>query len=332
MGVVCGYDLRGKSVLAAMPIFHGYGLGVGIHTPLSHGGVSVLLPKFDKTLVAKTIKREKPQFISGVPTFFEALRTNPHFDKSDFSFLLGAFSGGDALSPDLRRKFEAFLRNHNSYINIREGYGCTECVSAATLSPISGEKAGSVGLPLPSMKVKICKAGTTDEVPFGTIGEIIISGVTVMKGYKESSDEAVLKVHPDGKVWLHTGDLGCLDEDGYLYFKGRLKRLVVTSGYNVYPASLEAVLCEHPQVSQCCVVGVKDPYRMERLKAFIVTVTPPEDEEKFKAELIEFQKDRVAKYSVVKDIELRSSLPLTKLRKIDYRALYEEANRAIPVS
>ena len=331
IGCACGYSLEGKSILAAMPVFHGFGLGVGIHTALSFGAKSVLVPHFKKSMLARIILREKPEFISGVPTFFEALRTNPYLAKADLGFLLGAFSGGDVLRPELKSNFEEFLRKHNSTVKIREGYGLTECVSAVTLMPLGLEKKGSVGLALNSTEIKICKRGTTDEAEVLAEGEICIFGPTVMKGYKNSDEEA-LRLHSDGKLWLHTGDIGYVDEDGYLYFKGRMKRIIVTSGYNIYPLSLEGIISEHKRVSQCAVVGVKDPYKMERPKAFIVPKGEVSDAEEFKKSIIDFQKDRVARYSVVKDIELKEKLPLTKLGKIDVKKLSEEANRATPVS
>lgn len=318
-----GFDICGKSMLAAMPMFHGFGLAVCVHTPLISGANCILVPRFTVNEYAKLIKKYRPNFIAGVPTLFEALTMNTYLDNVRLDCLLGVFSGGDNLPVALKKKFDGYLKGHGADVKIREGYGCTECVTACCLTPVDFEKEGSIGIPFPDMRFKICSVNTTEEVPFGTDGEICISGPTLMKGYlnHQAESEDALRVHADGRVWLHTGDIGMMDEDGFVYFRHRIKRVIVTSGYNVYPSQIEKVLELHPFVKQSCVVGVSDPYRMKRIKAYVVTKDDAFDEEKLRGELFEHLKLNVARYAMPKEIEFLRSLPRTKVGKVDYAAL-----------
>lgn len=316
-------QVQGKSMLAAMPMFHGFGLCVCVHTVLMHGATCILVPRFTVREYAQLIKKYRPNFIAGVPTLFEALMREKTMDKADLSCLCGVFSGGDTLSVKLKKRFDAFLKAHNASVKIREGYGATECVTASCLTPYNTQREGSIGIPFPDTYYKICAVGTTCEVPYNTEGEICIHGPALMKGYLNDKEETakVLKLHEDGRVWLHTGDAGIMDEDGFVYFRYRLKRIIVTSGYNVYPQRIEALLQSHPKVKQCCVVGVQDAYKMQRIKAFVV---PEKEDESLKEELFALCRRNVARYAVPSQIEFMESLPMTKLSKVDYTKLERE--------
>lgn len=318
-----GFDICGKSMLAAMPMFHGFGLAVCVHTPLVGGANCILVPRFTVNEYAKLIKKYRPNFIAGVPTLFEALTSNAYFDNVKLDCLLGVFSGGDTLPVALKKKFDGYLKGHGADVKIREGYGCTECVTACCLTPANFEKEGSIGIPFPDMRFKICSVNTTEEVPFGTDGEICISGPTLMKGYlnHQAESEDALRVHADGRVWLHTGDIGMMDEDGFVYFRHRIKRVIVTSGYNVFPSQIEKVIESHPDVEMSCVIGISDPYRMKRIKAYVVTKDDIVDKERIRRELFEYLRLNVARYAVPKEIEFLSELPRTKVGKVDYAAL-----------
>ena len=321
-------DVFKKRMLAAMPMFHGFGLGVCVHTALMGGGVCILVPRFTVKEYAKLIKKYRPNFIAGVPTLFEALLREKTLQKTDLSCLSGVFSGGDSLPPYLKKKFDGFLQDHGATVRIREGYGATECVTASCLTPYNVEREGSIGIPFPDTYYKICKVSSTCQLPFGSEGEICITGPAIMKGYLDDIEETkkVLKVHEDGLLWLHTGDVGLIDEDGFVYFKSRLKRIIVTRGYNVYPANIEKILTEHPLVERSCVVGVSDPYKMQSIKAYIVPAMAMEDEEKLRTEILEYCKLNIAKYAIPSQIEFVKSLPVTKAGKIDYRTLEQRAN------
>jgi len=234
----------GDKMLAAMPLFHGFGLGVCIHTMLSQGGRCVLVPRFTAKSYGRMITKYRCNFIAGVPTLYEALLRVPSMENADLSSLKGVFSGGDSLSVELKKKLDTFLYDLRSAVKIREGYGTTECVTACCLTPPHMAKEGSIGLPFPDMCFKIVRPGTEEELPYGEEGEILIAGPTVMKEYVNHPEETAqtLRRHADGLTWVYTGDLGVMDADGFIYFRGRIKRMIVTSGYNVYPAQLENIL------------------------------------------------------------------------------------------
>lgn len=321
------YDIHAMKMLAAMPVFHGFGLGVCIHTMMVAGGLSILVPRFNVKAYANLIKTEKPNFIAGVPTLFEAITRNPYLDGVSLDFLRGVFSGGDSLSVELKKKFDKFLDDHGSPVHVREGYGTTECVTASCLTPYCEEREASIGLPYPDTYYQICAVGTCDEVPYGEDGEICLCGPSVMVGYMNNEAETAntLRTHADGNVWLHTGDLGKMDEDGFIYFKQRIKRMIITSGYNVYPSQIENILDAHPKVQMSCVIGVKDPYKMQKVKAFIVLKDGIKPSEDIRQELHEYCKKNVAKYALPYQIEFRDELPKTLVGKVAYTVLEKEA-------
>ena len=321
------YDIHSMRMLAAMPVFHGFGLGVCIHTMLVAGGLSILVPRFNVKAYANLIKTEKPNFIAGVPTLFEAITRNPYLDGVSLDFLCGVFSGGDSLSVELKKKFDKFLDDHGSPVHVREGYGTTECVTASCLTPYCEEREASIGLPYPDTYYQICAVGTCDEVPYGEDGEICLCGPSVMVGYMNNEAETAntLRVHADGNVWLHTGDLGKMDEDGFIYFKQRIKRMIITNGYNVYPSQIENILDAHPKVQMSCVIGVKDPYKMQKVKAFIVLKDGIKPSESIRQELHEYCRKNIAKYALPYQIEFREELPKTLVGKVAYTVLEKEA-------
>ncbi|MBQ8827980.1 MAG: acyl--CoA ligase [Clostridia bacterium] len=324
-----GYEnISGMKMLSVMPIFHGFGLGIGIHTAIISGAKCILVPQFNVKTYANLIKKKKPNFIPGVPTLFEALLRTDNLDGVDLSFLKGVFSGGDSLSVELKKSVDKFLKEHNASVQIREGYGTTECVTASCLTPKDFNREGSIGIPFPDTFYTIVEPGTENPVAPGTDGEICLRGPSVMIGYMDNTEETAqtLRKHADGHTWLHTGDLGFMDEDGFVYFKQRIKRMIITSGYNVYPSQLENIIDAHEKVLISCVIGVKDAYKMQKIKAFVVLNpgTVPSDD--IKAEILEYCKKHIAKYAMPYDIEFRSELPKTLVGKVAYRILEEEEN------
>ena len=323
-------SVAGMKMLSVMPVFHGFGLGIGIHTALIGGATCILVPQFSVDTYADILIKQKPNLIPGVPTLFEALLRTKKLEGQDLSFLKGIFSGGDSLSPELKKKVDQFLRDHNCAEQIREGYGTTECVTASCLTPKDYARSGSIGVPFPDTYYKIVKPGTSDEVPANTEGEICLSGPTVMLGYMDNPEEtaSTLRSHGDGRIWLHTGDLGHMDEDGFIYFHQRLKRMIITSGYNVYPSQLENIIDGHEKVLLSCVIGVKDPYRIQRVKAYVVPMPGIEATEELKQELLDYCACRIARYAMPREVEFRRELPKTLVGKVAYRVLEEEANAA----
>ena len=316
----------GDKMLSAMPLFHGFGLGVCIHSMLSQGGRCVLVPRFTPKTYAKQIVKYRCSFIAGVPTLYEALLRQDVMDGADLSFLKGVFSGGDSLSVELKKKLDAFLESHNASIRVREGYGTTETVTACCLTPPHMHKEGSIGLPFPDTYIKIVEPGTDKELPYYQEGEILLAGPTVMLEYRNHPEETArtLRKHEDGLTWVYTGDLGIMDEQGFVYFKGRAKRMIVTSGYNVYPAQLENILDANPLVQMSCVIGVPDPYKMQKVKAFVQPAPEVKPDENTRQQLLNYCREHIAKYAMPYDIEFREELPKTLVGKVAYRVLEEE--------
>ena len=316
----------GDKMLAAMPLFHGFGLGVCIHTMLSQGGRCILIPRFTAQSYAKQITKYKCNFIAGVPTLYEALLRLPSMEGADLSCLKGVFSGGDSLSIELKKKFDKFLYDHKAVIQVREGYGTTETVTACCLTPPHMSKEGSIGLPFPDTYIKIVKPGTDEELPYGEEGEILLAGPTVMKEYMNHPEETAqtLRTHADGLTWVYTGDLGTMDKEGFIYFRGRAKRMIISSGYNVYPSQLENILDAHEFVQMSCVIGVPDPYKMQKVKAFVKLTPDVPANEETKKELMDYCRKHIAKYAMPYDIEFREDMPKTLVGKVAYRVLEEE--------
>ena len=316
----------GDKMLAAMPIFHGFGLGVCIHTMLTQGGRCILVPRFTPKSYAKDLVKNRCNFIAGVPTLYEALLRLPDMAGKDLSCLKGAFSGGDSLSVELKKKFDKFLCDHNASIQVREGYGTTETVTACCLTPTHIYKEGSIGLTFPDTYIKIVRPGTEQELPYGEEGEILLSGPTVMKEYMHHPEETAqtLRTHADGLTWVHTGDLGAMDDQGFVYFKGRAKRMIITSGYNVYPAQIENILDAHEYVQMSCVIGIPDSYKMQKVKAFVKLIPGVPANEETREILMEYCRKNIAKYAMPCDIAFKDDMPKTLVGKVAYRLLEEE--------
>ena len=316
----------GDKMLSAMPIFHGFGLGVCIHTMLSQGGRCVLVPRFTPKSYAKDLMKYKCNYIAGVPTLYEALLRLPDMDGADLSCLKGVFSGGDSLSVELKKKFDKFLKEHNASIQVREGYGTTETVTACCLTPNHMSKEGSIGLPFPDTYIKIVEPDTDRELPYGEEGEILLAGPTVMREYMGHPEETAktLRTHADGLTWVYTGDLGIMDEQGFVFFKGRAKRMIVSSGYNIYPAQLENILDAHELVQMSCVIGVPDEYKMQKVKAFVKLAAGVEPTEETKQVLMDYCRENIAKYAMPYDISFKEEMPKTLVGKVAYRVLEEE--------
>lgn len=323
--LMCNPAKAGDSILSILPIFHGFGLGVSIHTALYVGMKVILVPDFSPRKFGSLIKKYRPNFITGVPTLYEAL-LKTKLGKKDLSSLTCVVSGGDTLIPSFKRKIDDFLRAHGSSAQVRCGYGLTESTGASCLNPKSEYRDNSIGIPLPDMSYKIVKIGTLDRANTMEDGEICISGPTVMKGYLNNPEETnkTLIKHSDGKIWLHTGDIGCMDKDGFIYFKQRLKRLIVSSGYNIYPSYVEDIISKHPLVDTCVVIGIPHEYKKQVAKAYIVLKNGEKVNSSIKKQIKKYCEDNLSKYSWPYEYEFRDSLPTTLVGKVAYKKLEEE--------
>ena len=320
-------DVRPKDkIVTILPIFHGFGLGICVHAPLCLKVEIILMPEYDANRFYKIWKYDKPHVILGVPTLWEGMMTNKKFDHVDMSQLKYIISGGDHLAIQAENKVNDFLREHNAKVKILKGYGMTESVAATAYTFPGTNELGSIGIPMVGNTYKICDPDTMEELPFGKNGEICVNGPTLMMGYLNNQAETdnVIKIHKDGKRWLHTGDIGYITKNGIIYFTSRLKRMIIVSGFNVYPQMIEKVILTHKDVSKVCVVGIPHTYKMHVPKAFIVLKDKVKPTNSLKKEIKELCKRELAVYSVPKEIEFKDELPKTLYKKIDYKALENE--------
>ena len=315
----------GDRMLAAMPLFHGFGLGVCIHSMLANGGRCILVPRFTAKSYARLITKYKCNFIAGVPTLYEALLRIPSMEHADLSSLKGVFSGGDLLSVELKKKFDKFLYDHKSVVQIREGYGTTECVTASCLTPSHMFKEGSIGLPFPDMYYKIVRPGTDWELPYGEGGRNTACRADRNEGiYKQSrGNRRNLKATQRRRnMGLHRRPR--MDEDSHIFYKGRAKRMIISSGYNIYPAQLENILDAHELIQMSCVIGVKDSYKMQKVKAFVILRPGIPKNEQTKQIIMDYCRKNIAKYAMPYEIEFRDDFPKTLVGKVAYRVLEEQ--------
>jgi len=309
-----------ERVLAVLPPFHIYALTVNMLLGIQIGAELVLHTRFDVDAVVKDLTEKKITAFPGVPTMFVAVLNHHGAAKADLSSLKWCNSGGAPLPLEVQRSFEKLTG-----CRLAEGWGMTETSPTGTFTPVTNEaRAGSCGVPSPGITIKFLDtADNTTYVPLGRSGELCIKGPNVMKGYWKKPDATAEIMTPDG--FMRTGDVGYMDEDGYVYIVDRTKDMLLCGGFNVYPRVLEEAVYKHPSVEQVTVIGIKDEYRGQSPKAFV----------KLKAgaasftlkELQEFLKDRLGKHEMVQALEIRDSLPLTPAGKISKKELYDEEER-----
>ena len=314
------------SILAILPFFHGFGLACCVHTMLINGVKVIIVPKFEAKKFDQLLSKYKPSLLIAVPTLLEAMINNKKIKKMDLSFMQCVVCGGDTVNPIFREKVNNFLCERGSSAVVRPGYGMTECVAAATITPIHKYKDGTIGIPMPNVRIKIVKLNTHTEADTLEEGEICISGPTIMQGYLNNPKEtaSTLQVHEDGITWLHSGDIGYMDADGFIFFAQRLKRMIVSGGFNIYPSQIEEVIESHKDVLSCTVIGIDHPYKVQVAKAFIVLKEGIKQSNTIKNEIKDLCEKNIAKYSLPYEYEFRDSLPVTLVGKVAYKQLEEE--------
>lgn len=328
-GAVNVIDVRPKDkIVTILPIFHGFGLGICVHTPLCLRVEVILMPEYDANRFYKIWKNDKPHVILGVPTLWEGMMSNKKFNRVDMSQLKYIVSGGDYLRIKDEVRINNFLHQHGAKVDICKGYGMTESVAATCYTFPGVNEPGSIGIPMVGNIFKICDPKTCEELPIGEEGEICVNGPTLMMGYLNNPKETknIILRHKDGKKWLHTGDLGYISPNGIVYYTQRLKRMIVVSGFNVYPANIEEVINKHPGVDKVCVIGIPHAYKMHVPKAILV-LKENYDKNRVIEDLKELCKKELSVYSLPKEYEIREELPKTLYGKIDYKALEKEENK-----
>ena len=323
MKMSSGLKADGQKMLSVLPVFHGFGLCTGIHLPIMMGMETVLLPYFSPEAFFRTVLSERPSVMFGVPTVYEKLFVGETAPGLRLDFITGLFCGGDSLSSEAKTGLDEFLQSRGCRAKIRVGYGCTECLSAVTLMPEGEDRYKSVSVPIQWNRIKIVKEGTEEEAPCGCNGEICVSGPTVMLRYLNQPEETAqaIRVHSDGAKWLHTGDMGHVDEDGFLYFECRIKRMIITSGYNVYPGEIEKRLNSDPLVKASYVVGVPDSVKVSRVRACVILKDGVEKTEETAKEISGRLAEAVPLYSRPREYVFLDAFPMTKTGKVSCRTL-----------
>ncbi len=312
--------------ICAMPFFHAYGFCAGGLSALHKGAKVVFLPKFDADRFVEIMKTNKVTEFNGVPNMFKKLLAHPDFDGPHLKNLKVMYAGGDDVRPSFVEEFNKVLRKNGSNASICAGWGLTECCAACTTNPPWANKPGTIGLPLPDLRVEMWDENNK-AVPAGTVGQIAVSGPTVMEGYLTESGEKGVGLYTDdeGTKWVLTGDLAYYDEDGYIVFMGRSKRLIIISGYNVYPADIEKLLTQLSFIKECCAVQAFDENGKIMVRLYVVADNTEEKGEEYKKAITELCSERLAKFSVPRDIRFIDALPRTRLEKVDFMSLTELA-------
>ena len=312
-------------VMAALPLFHSFAnIGIQSVALRNHNALALVPNPRDLDDLLDTIARTRPTAFSGVPTLFNALLNHPRVraGKVDFSSVKVCFSGAAPLLAETKRRFEELTGGR-----IVEGYSLTEAMLACAVNPVEGpNKIGSVGMPLPDVEMRILDPAGGAPLPAGEVGEVLIRAPQLMAGYWDDPEETAATVTTsDGQRWLHTGDLGYLDDDGYLFIVDRIKDLIKTHGYQVWPREIEEVLAAHPAVAEVGVAGVPDQAKGEVAKAWVV-LRPGQraDAEELRA----FCRERLAPYKVPAVVEFRAELPKSMVGKVLRRALTAEPGPA----
>lgn len=326
-----GLFQRQQRFLNVMPPFIAYGFACGVHMPLSLGITVIIIPNLDDPAkLGGLVRKYKPEHMFGVPVHYQVLASDPKMKHYDLSFVLNYAAGGDSLSLGAEEAVNEFLASHGAPYPLAKGYGMTEVCSAATVCAANWNKPGSVGLPMADMVVAAFEPGTDQELPIGERGELCITGPSMMLGYYNKPDETafIMHKHRDGRVWIHTGDIGYLDEEGYVFLDSRIKRMIIRhDGFKVFPSMIENVLSRHPAVRSCSVVGCIDKDHVQGRLPFAYIVLDPACGKKKRQVLKELRQmccEDLAEYVLPVGYKFVDDLPYTPIGKVDYRKLEEE--------
>ncbi len=325
---------RGQKLLNVMPPFIAYGYACGVHLPLALGLNVVIIPNLDPDKLGSLVLKYKPSHMFGVPAHYQVLAADPKLKKKDLSFILNYAAGGDALSIGAEKTVNDFLAAHGAPYPLAKGYGMTEVCSAATACAGKNNKPGSVGLPLVNTLVSVFEPGTDTELPVGERGEICICGPATMFGYYNKPEETaiLMRKHSDGRVWVHTGDIGYMDDDGYLFLDSRIKRIIIRhDGFKIFPSMIENVISTHHAVKACSVVGCADKDHVQGSLPMVYIVLQQSSGKKKRQVIRELRAlcaEALPEYVQPVDYKVLDEMPMTLVGKVDYRKLEEMLSSA----
>lgn len=323
---VCDGLNPGSSVLAALPIFHVFGLALCIHATLVCGMTAILVPKINTKKINSELKKYKPNIYPAVPSLLTMSLKGVDPGSSGLKDIKTVVVGGDYLSPQTKAEFEKFLKDHGSNGVVKVGYGLSEasgfCCSTAPIEEKYVQN-GTLGVPNPDILVKAFEPNSDIEKSYNDVGEICVTGPTIFMGYINEDKETknTLVKHTDGKTWLHTGDLGYIDKNGFVYYTSRLKRMIISNGYNIYPIELEEIIKKCKYVEDCTVVAVPHKIKSQTPKAVIVLKKDVEDTLAVRSEIRKYCMDNIARYAIPTEFEYRKDIPKTAIGKVAYRDL-----------
>ncbi len=313
-----GFDKGAEVMLGALPIFHVFGMSVSMNFAIRMGWANVLVPKPQPEPLLEAISKFKVTFAPLVPTMYIGMLDHPDMEHTDLTSVKGCFSGSAPLPIDVINNFQ-----EKTGSIIVEGFGLTESTPVTHINPFNGKrKQGSIGIPIPDTECKIVDLNDdTKEMPVGEPGELLMRGPQIMKGYLDKPEETKKTMTGDG--FLRTGDVATMDEDGYFYIVDRIKDMILSGGFNVYPRDIDEVLFEHPKILEACSIGIPHPKRGEAVKAFVIL---KEGQEMTEKEVIDYCDTKLAKYKLPVEVEFRHELPKSNVGKIlrkDLRAQEE---------
>ena len=321
----------GQRFLGIMPIFSSYGLVCGIHMPLTMGTELALIPRFYPLKMGEYIKKYKPEHMIATPAFYEILINSEEMKDFDLSFMLTLGSGGDSMNAGLEVKMQAFMDSHGIKYPLAQGYGMSEVSAAATFCVNDRYKKGSVGIPCIATTIGIFDPETGEELGYNEDGEVCITGDTMMKGYFNNKAETdhVMRKHADGKIWIHSGDIGCIDEDGFVFIKGRVKRMITRfDGHKVFPITIESFIAEQELVQGCSVIAVDDRERMQgQYPMAVIELVAGVDVSRRDAicrEIYNLCQEQLEERGRPVAVVCVNEIPLTGVGKNDYRQLEKD--------
>ena len=321
----------GDRFLGIMPIFSSYGLCCGIHMPLTIDTELALIPRFYPLKMGEYIKKYKPNHMIATPAFYEILIDSKEVKGMDLSKLYTLGSGGDSMNEGLEAKLDAFMKEHNMRYPLCQGYGMSEVSAAATFCVNDRYKRKSVGIPCLTTTVAVFNPDTGEELGYNEEGEICMTGPSMMKGYfnNQAETDHVKRLHDDGQYWIHSGDIGCIDEDGFVYIKGRVKRMITRfDGHKVFPITIESFISEHPAVHSCSVIAVDDRERTQGQYPMAVVElnagVPVSRRNEIAKEIYDRCQEQLEQRGRPVAIMCVDEVPLTAMGKNDYRKLERE--------